>query len=236
MTLEIILSFLTLSLLEIVLGIDNLIFISIISNKLPDDQRKKAQFIGLSLSLIIRIALLFTISWIMSLTSDLFHVFDVGISGRDLILLSGGLFLLYKSTSEIHEKTKTNKNTKEEQENKGRLSMRNAIIQIIALDVIFSLDSIITAVGITNHFWVMVAAVITAVIVMLLSVKFISDFIDQYPSIRILALSFLLVIGITLIADGLGVHIPKGYIYFAMAFALFVEFLNIRADKRSAND
>ncbi len=224
---DIVLSFLTLCLLEIILGIDNLIFISIISNKLPKKNRRKAQFIGLSLSLLIRIGLLFTVSWIMSLTADLFQVFQMGISGRDIILIGGGGFLLYSSGKEIFEKITAKKGEKNKKI-KQKLSLRSAITQIIILDVIFSLDSIITAVGLADHFWVMASAVIVAVTVMLLSIKSISDFVNKRPSIKVLALSFLLVIGATLILEGFGLHISKGYIYFAVGFALFVEFLNIR--------
>lgn len=224
---DIVLSFLTLCLLEIILGIDNLIFISIISNKLPKKNRRKAQFIGLSLSLLIRIGLLFTVSWIMSLTADLFQVFQMGISGRDIILIGGGGFLLYSSGKEIFEKITAKKGEKNKKL-KQKLSLRSAITQIIILDVIFSLDSIITAVGLADHFWVMASAVIVAVTVMLLSIKSISDFVNKRPSIKVLALSFLLVIGATLILEGFGLHISKGYIYFAVGFALFVEFLNIR--------
>ena len=234
MCMDIILSFLALCLLEIILGIDNLIFISIISNKLPEKNRRKAQVVGLGLSLLIRIGLLFTVSWIMSLTRDLFEVFEMGISGRDIILISGGMFLLYKSGKEILNKIIFS-NESREKEIKEQLSLRSAITQIIVLDVIFSLDSIITAVGLTDRFWVMVSAVMVAISVMLLSIKTISSFVNKRPSVKVLALSFLLVIGVTLILEGVGFHISKGYIYFALAFALFVEFLNIKMNVKNRN-
>lgn len=227
---EILGSFIVLCFLEIILGIDNLIFISIVSGKLPDDERRKAQFVGLSLSLIFRLGLLFTINWIMSLTQGLFVVFGNDISGRDLVLLSGGLFLLYKSANEIHEKTKPNAH--EDVDINVKASFMNIVFQIVLLDIIFSLDSVVTAVGTTNNFWVMAAAIIVAIIVMMLSINYIGDIVNSNPSIKILALSFLLLIGMTLIGEGLDMHVPKGYVYFAMGFGLFVELINIRADNQ----
>lgn len=224
-------AFFTLCALEIVLGIDNLIFISILTNKLPQHQQAKARQIGLSLALILRIGLLFSISWIMGLTRDLFTVRDMGISGRDLILILGGLFLIYKSVKEIHEKV--------EQADAPEITLKAAtfkgvIIQILLIDAVFSLDSVITAVGMANRISVMVAAVVIAMIIMMLSAGALSDFVNRYPAIKVLALAFLLMIGAALIAEGLDFHIPKGYIYFSMAFAVLVEFINIRVGSRKS--
>jgi predicted tellurium resistance membrane protein TerC len=218
-------SFFTLCALEIVLGIDNLIFISILTNKLPKEKQKKARQLGLSLALVMRIGLLFSISWIMSLKDDLFEVGNVGISGRDIILILGGLFLIYKSVKEIHEKVEAADDTEPKSLKKATF---NAIIaQIIVIDLVFSLDSVITAVGMTDYIGVMIAAVIVSMIVMMLSASTLSGFVNRHPAVKILALAFLIMIGIALIAEGLDFHIPKGYIYFSMAFAVVVEFINI---------
>lgn len=220
---------LTLTVLEIVLGIDNIIFISILSGKLPAEQRKKGRLVGLSLAMVTRILLLFSISLIVKLTEPFFTVFELGISGRDLILIIGGLFLLAKSTMEIHSKLEG----EEEHLNiKAKVSFWGVIIQILLLDVVFSLDSVITAVGMANELIVMIIAVIIAVIFMMFFSGSISDFVEKHPTIKILALSFLLLIGFSLILEGLHQHIPKGYIYFAMAFSVFVEMLNLKMRKK----
>jgi predicted tellurium resistance membrane protein TerC len=211
--------------LEIVLGIDNIIFISILSGKLPKDQQNKARITGLALAMMARILLLFSIVWIMKLTLPLFLVFGHEISGRDLILIGGGLFLLAKSTFEIHDKLEGEEHSKSRKVVK---SFTSVIIQILLLDLVFSLDSVITAVGMANELGVMVTAVIIAVGVMMVSAKSISEFVEKHPTVKMLALAFLLLIGVSLIAEGLEQHIPKGYIYFAMAFSVFVEMLNLK--------
>jgi predicted tellurium resistance membrane protein TerC len=218
-------SLLTLTALEVVLGIDNVIFISILAGKLPAHQQDRARKLGLTLALLTRIALLCSLAWMMRLTTPLFTVFNTGISGRDLILLLGGLFLIAKSTHEIHGKLEG-----EDGAATTRLapSFAAVIVQILILDIVFSLDSVITAVGMANVLGVMIAAVIIAVIVMLVFAAAISGFVDRHPTIKMLALSFLLMIGVTLVADGLHHHVPKGYIYFSMAFSLGVEMLNLR--------
>jgi predicted tellurium resistance membrane protein TerC len=226
-----IISLLTLSLLEIVLGIDNIIFISILAGKLPLEQQGKARTIGISLALLVRIALLFGITWIVSLTNPLFYVFEIGFSGRDIILFLGGLFLLAKSTTEIHHKLE---GVDESQEvNLKRLTLRNAIIQIILLDIVFSFDSILTAVGLVDEIIIMIVAVTISLGVMLIFAKSIGDFVNRHPTVKMLALSFLLMIGLLLVVEAFHQHVPKGYVYFAMAFALFVEVLNLRATKKS---
>ncbi len=216
---------LTLTVLEIVLGIDNIVFLSIITGKLPPAQQPRARRIGLSLALLLRIGLLASLAWIIRLTAPLFTIFGHGFSGRDLILLVGGLFLIAKSTHEIHERL-------EGDEGRGvarpAASFRSVVGQLIALDLIFSLDSVITAVGMARQLGVMIAAVIIAVGVMMLSAAAISDFVHRHPTIKMLALSFLLLIGVSLIVDGLGQHLSKGYIYFAMGFSVFVEMLNLK--------
>lgn len=223
-------SFLTLCALEIVLGIDNLIFISILTTKLPKEQQQKARQLGLSLALVMRIGLLFSISWIMGLKEDLFTIGQIGVSGRDLILLIGGLFLIYKSVKEIHEKAQ---NTHETEKELKRTVGFNAVIgQIILIDMVFSLDSVITAVGMVDNVSVMIAAVIISMVIMMFSAKSISQFVNTHPAIKILALAFLIMIGTALVAEGLDFHIPKGYIYFSMAFALGVEFVNISIGTR----
>jgi len=223
-------SLLTLTGLEIVLGIDNIIFISILAGKLPPEQQPKARKMGLSLALVTRIALLASIAWIAKLTSPLFAVLGHGISGRDLILILGGLFLLFKSTHEIHEKLEGEEG---HASSKVAASFAKVIVQIMLLDVVFSLDSVITAVGMAQHLTVMIAAVILAMGVMLLAAGGISDFVHKHPTLKILALSFLLLIGTSLIAEGMGFHIPKGYVYFAMAFSFGVEILNLKLRKKA---
>jgi predicted tellurium resistance membrane protein TerC len=220
---------LTLTVLEIVLGIDNIIFISILSGKLPADQRAKGRLVGLSLAMLTRILLLFSISLIVKLTAPFFTVLNFDMSGRDLILFLGGLFLLAKSTHEIHAKLE---GETEHKDVKVKVSFSNVIIQIILLDIVFSLDSVITAVGMANDLGVMITAVIIAVIFMMFFSGSISDFVEDHPTIKMLALSFLLLIGFSLVAEGLHQHIPKGYIYFAMAFSVMVEVLNIKMLKK----
>lgn len=237
---EIWISLLTLTVLEIVLGIDNIVFISILAGKLPIEQQKKARTLGLALALITRVLLLLSLKWIMSLTAPLFNIGDfigsdneilltkLAISGRDLILILGGIFLIYKSTSEIHEKLEGSEHN---QEIKKVYSFSQVIFQILLLDIVFSLDSVITAVGMADQLGVMIAAVIIAVIVMMVSAAAISDFVNRHPTVKMLALSFLLLIGVSLLAEGFDQHIPKGYIYFAMAFSVLVEVLNLRSKK-----
>jgi predicted tellurium resistance membrane protein TerC len=217
----------TLTVLEIVLGIDNIVFISILVGKLPKEDQDRARIIGLSLAMVMRIALLFTISWIIGLTQPWFNVFGMDISGRDLILLGGGLFLIGKATFEIHDRLEGDEHASGTAV-AGTAAFGSIIAQILALDLVFSLDSVITAVGMAEDLWVMVTAVIIAVGVMLLSSGMISNFVNQHPTVKMLALSFLLLIGTSLVAEGLEFHIPKGYIYFAMAFSVFVELLNLR--------
>lgn len=221
---------LTLTVLEIVLGVDNIIFISILAGKLPIDQQQRARQTGLALALITRILLLLSLSWIISLEADLFSVFGFGFSGRDLILLGGGLFLIAKATYEIHERLEGEESHSAP---KGAVSFTSVIIQILLLDIVFSLDSVITAVGMADEVSIMIAAVIIAVGVMLLAAGAISDFVNRHPTVKMLALAFLLLIGVNLVAEGFGQHIPKGYIYFAMAFSVFVELLNLRARRAS---
>jgi len=216
---------LTLTVLEIVLGIDNIIFISILAGKLPAEKRKSARIIGLALAMITRIALLFSLTWIMQLKNPLFNVVGQGISWRDLILILGGLFLLAKSTHEIHNKLEGEEGGAS---TKTFPSFKAVIIQIMLLDIVFSLDSVITAVGMVDKLMVMVIAVVIAVIFMMWFSGKISDFVEKHPTIKMLALSFLLLIGVTLIAEGFDQHIPRGYIYFAMAFSVFVEMLNLK--------
>jgi len=220
----------TLTILEIVLGIDNIVFISILAGKLRLEDRPRARKIGLSLAMFIRIALLWSITWVMRLTTPWFVAFGNEISGRDMILLVGGLFLIAKSTHEIHDKLEG-----EEGHGSARVaaSFLGIIIQILLLDIVFSLDSVITAVGMAEDLAVMVLAVVIAVGVMLVSAGAISDFVDRHPTVKMLALSFLLLIGVSLIGEGLDQHIPKGYIYFAMGFSIFVEMINLRVRARS---
>lgn len=221
----------TLTALEIVLGIDNIIFISILVSRLPEEQRDRARRFGIMLAMLTRLALLFSISWVMGLTDPWFSVFGQEISGRDIILILGGLFLLAKSTHEIHNSIE---GAEEEQTASGKANgFMMVLIQIAILDIVFSLDSVITAVGLVDHVSIMAIAIVVAVGIMLLASKAIGEFVDAHPTIKILALSFLIVVGLTLLLEGLDVHVPKGYIYFAMLFSLSVEALNIRMRKRS---
>lgn len=221
-------AFFTLLALELVLGVDNVIFISILAGKLPIDQQARARTIGLVLAIVSRILLLFSLSWIIGLTEPLFSVFKYEISGRDIILILGGLFLLGKSTNEIHQKLE---GAEGHASLRAKSSFASVIVQILLLDIVFSLDSVITAVGMVDQLIIMIAAVIIAAGVMIVTARPISSFVDRHPTIKILALSFLLLIGFTLIVEGLHQHIPKGYIYFAMAFSVFVEMLNLRLRK-----
>jgi predicted tellurium resistance membrane protein TerC len=228
---EIWISLLTLTMLEIVLGIDNIVFISILTGKLPPELRKRGRTIGLSLAMVMRILLLLSLSWIIKLTDPIVTIVGEELSGRDFILLGGGLFLLAKSTYEIHEKLEAREGHANLQ---GGASFTSTIVQILLLDLVFSLDSVITAVGTAEHVEIMIAAVMIAVGVMLLSSGTISAFVEEHPTVKILALSFLLLIGMSLVAEGLDQHISKGYIYFAMGFSIFVEFLNIRLRHKEA--
>ena len=226
---EIWIALLTLTALEIVLGIDNIIFISILAGKLPRDQQVRARTLGLVVAMLSRIALLFSLAWVMRLTRPLFTVLQQEISGRDLILIVGGLFLLSKSTQEIHLKVEG----KDEEVKAGAVtSFAGVIAQIFVLDVVFSLDSVITAIGMADEVAVMVAAVIVAVLFMMAFAGMVGDFVHRHPTVKMLALSFLLMIGLSLVAEGFDQHIPKGYIYFAMAFSVFVEMLNLRIRAR----
>ena len=220
----------TLTALEIVLGIDNIIFISILAGKLPHNEQAKARTLGLTLAMFTRIALLFSLTIIMRLTAPLFTVLGNEISGRDIILIVGGLFLIAKSTHEIHEKLEGDEG---KTSRKVTASFASVIIQIMLLDIVFSLDSVITAIGMASALGIMVTAVVIAVIFMMIFAGAISDFVQKRPTIKMLALSFLLLIGVTLIAEGLDQHIPKGYIYFAMAFSVFVEMLNLKLRGRA---
>jgi len=220
-------SILTLTLLEIILGVDNIIFISIISGKLPTQDQKKARNIGLLTAMGIRIALLFVLGWVLGLEQDLFNLsdlglpFDIGFSGKDLILLGGGLFLLYKSTSEIHHKLEGKNDDLDTK--KGVASLSRAVIDITVINIIFSIDSIITAIGMTTVIAVMAASVVLSTLAMLLFAKNVGDFVEKHPTVKMLALSFLVMIGTLLVAEAFHVHVPKGYVYFAMAFSFFVE-------------
>ena len=216
---------LTLSILEIVLGIDNVVFVSILAGKLPKDQRERARKVGMFLAMFIRIALLGAITWVMGLTARLFTVLGHDVTGRDLILIVGGLFLIAKSTHEIHLKLEG-----DDEHGPGRkaATFGAVIFQILLLDIVFSLDSVITAVGMAEHLAVMIIAVVVAVAVMMLAARVVSDFVERHPTVKMLALSFLLLIGMSLIGEGWGQHIPKGYIYFAMGFSVFVEAINLR--------
>jgi predicted tellurium resistance membrane protein TerC len=239
---EIWISLITLTVLEIVLGIDNIVFISILTGKLPASQQEKARKTGLGLAMITRVLLLLSISWVMQLTGSLFnfgtliglkneallHKFDI--SGRDLILIVGGLFLIYKSTAEIHEKLEGDEHTGKKVKAQ---SFGSVIFQVLLLDIVFSLDSVITAVGMANKVGVMIAAVVIAVGIMFFASGSVSNFVNKHPTVKMLALSFLLLIGVSLLAEGFESGIPKGYIYFAMAFSVLVEMLNLRAKKRS---
>ncbi len=223
-------AFLTLASLELVLGIDNIVFISILVGKLPKERQASAYRIGLGLALFTRILLLLSISWVMSLSTPLFSLLGQAIDGRGIVLIVGGLFLVAKSTHEIHEKLE---GAEGEASARGASSYAGILAQIVALDIIFSLDSVITAVGMVNKVGLMVSAIVVAVIVMMFFAKSVGDFVHRHPTVKMLALAFLLMIGVMLIADGFGQHIPKGYVYFSMAFSLFVEFLNMRAGRKT---
>lgn len=223
----------TLTLMEIVLGIDNIVFIAIITGKLPEARQAAARRLGLFLAMFMRIALLLGIGWVMSLTKTLFTLIEHEFKGKDLVLLVGGLFLIVEATREIHAKLEGGAHDTEDA-GRGGVTFRGAVAQIVVLDLVFSLDSVITAVGMARAIWVMVAAVVISVGVMLAFAGKIAAFVEKHPTIKMLALSFLLLIGVMLVADGLGQHIPKGYIYFAMAFALGVEMVNLRVRKKQA--
>ncbi len=229
---ENLIALITLSSLEIVLGIDNIVFLAITVQKLPKESQARARQIGMFLAMFMRVGLLLSLSWVMKLTTPLFTVMEHEISGRSLILLGGGLFLLAKSTFEIHEKIE---GAHHATGTAKAATLGSALVQIVLLDIIFSLDSVITAVGMANEIWIMVTAVILAVAVMMLFAGRISDFIEKHPTVKMLALSFLILIGVMLVAEGLGRHIEKGYIYFAMAFSLGVEMLNIRLRSKSSH-
>ena len=218
----------TLTVLEIVLGIDNIVFISILAGKLPPHSQDRARKIGLMLAMITRVLLLMSLAWMIKLTNPLFSIFGHEFSGRDLILLGGGLFLIAKSTHEIHHKLEGEEGTGPA---RVAATFGSVIVQIMLLDIVFSLDSVITAIGMANQLWVMITAVVLAVFFMLVASGSISRFVDRHPTVKMLALSFLLLIGVALVAEGFGTHIPKGYIYFAMAFSVLVEMLNLRLRK-----
>jgi predicted tellurium resistance membrane protein TerC len=221
----------TLTALEIVLGIDNIIFIAILSTRLPAPQQDRARFVGLAIAMVTRVLLLLSLTWMMKLTNPLFSVLGREISGRDLILLVGGLFLIAKSTLEIHEKLEGHEEARAV--SAARATFGVVILQIVLLDIVFSLDSVITAIGLASRVGVMVAAVMIAVVFMMVFARSISQFVDRHPTIRMLALSFLILIGVSLVGEGLDFHIPKGYVYFAMAFSVMVEMLNLRLRKVS---
>ena len=220
----------TLTVLEIVLGIDNIIFISILVGRLPPERRQSARLLGLSLAMLARIALLLSLTWIMGLTRPLFSVAGWVVSGRDLVLVGGGLFLLVKATLEIHAAME---GAEESSEQRTLANFHAVLVQIAILDIVFSLDSVITAVGLVQLLPVMIIAIVLAVLVMMLAAKSISDFIDAHPTIKMLALSFLVLVGVALIGEGFGMHIPRGYLYFAMAFSFAVEMLNIRLRRKT---
>jgi predicted tellurium resistance membrane protein TerC len=222
---------LTLTVLEIVLGIDNIIFIAILADRVKEESRARARRVGLTIAISTRILLLFSIVWIMRLTAPLFEVLGHSFSGRDLILIGGGMFLLFKSTREIHHKLEGDEGTRSTD---GHSSFFSVIVQIALLDIVFSLDSVITAVGLAEDLAVMVTAVLIAGFFMIASADAVSGFVSKHPTVKVLALSFLLLIGMTLVADGMGQHIPKGYIYFAMGFSIFVELINLRASSARA--
>lgn len=221
-------SLVTLAILEIVLGIDNIIFLSILVSRLPREQQGRARVVGLALAMLTRIALLFSITWLITLTEPLFHAFGQGVSGRDLILFAGGAFLLWKSVMEIHDSLEGPPDADQTRNVRVMQGFVPVVIQIAVIDIVFSLDSVFTAVGLAQHVEIMVAAIVIAVGVMMFVAKSINDFIDAHPTIKILALAFLILVGVALVADSLEFHIPKGYLYFAMAFAFAVEMVNIR--------
>jgi predicted tellurium resistance membrane protein TerC len=231
LTSEGLLALVTLTTLEIVLGVDNVIFISILAARLPTHDQPRARRLGLLAAMLMRIALLFSIGWIVRLTAPLFSIAGRAISGRDVILIGGGLFLLAKATLELHERLEGEEHG---QTARAAASFAAVIGQIMALDIVFSLDSVITAVGMADDLRIMIAAVVLSVAIMMVSAGPVSDFVGRHPTIKVLALSFLLLIGVSLVADGLGLHIPKGYIYFAMGFSVFVEMINLRVRGRTA--
>ena len=222
-------AFATLTVLELVLGIDNIVFVSILSGRLPAKEQPRARFIGLALALVMRVILLFSLTWVMGLVQPLFTVFGQHFSGRDLILLIGGLFLIFKSTHEIHSSLEGEEGGSSRKVYAG---FAGVIIQIMLLDMVFSLDSVITAIGMVDNVWIMIAAVVVSIVAMMIFAGTIGAFVQRHPTIKMLALSFLLLIGMTLIAEGLEFHIPKGYVYFATAFSVFVEMLNIKLRKK----
>lgn len=223
----------TLTALEIVLGIDNIIFISILVGRLPEQRRNLARNLGLALAMITRLLLLASIAWVMGLTETLFSAFDHAISGRDIILIGGGLFLLFKATHEIHNSLEGSDDASSTPTGVAAASFGMILVQIAILDIVFSLDSVITAVGLVSDISIMAIAIISAVLVMLFAAKSIGEFVDRHPTIKMLALSFLILVGVTLIVEGFDIHVPKGYIYFAMAFSVAVEMLNIRLRKKA---
>ncbi len=220
------LSLLTLTALEIVLGIDNLVFIAILTGRLPEHQRALGRKVGLSLALITRLMLLATLAWIVGLTAPVFSIAGHGFSWRDMILIGGGLFLLYKATAEIGEVVEGDHDGPDSPQGMAGVTFRGIVLQIAVIDIIFSLDSVITAVGMADHLWVMVVAVVIAMIIMIIASNPLANFVAGHPTVKMLALSFLLLIGVLLIADGFGMHVPKGYVYFALAFSVAVETLN----------
>jgi len=223
------LSLLSLTLMEVVLGIDNIVFISILCNRLPASRQESARRLGLMLALVMRVGLLFAITWLVGIEKSLFSLFNHDFNLRDLILIAGGIFLLYKSTTEIHDKLEGEE--EKEDQNRKTVTFKSVIIQIVLLDMVFSFDSILTAVGLVDNIWIMVIAVIISMVIMLLSANKISGFINEHPTVKMLALSFLLLIGVLLFVEGFGVHVPKGYIYFAIFFSLIVEMLNLKMKK-----
>jgi predicted tellurium resistance membrane protein TerC len=229
---EVWLSFATLAALEVVLGVDNIIFIAILSGRLPPSQRERARRLGLAGAFVSRLGLLAMLSWIVRLDKPLFHVADQGFSGKQLILLAGGMFLLYKATKEIHHKLEAANDDSTGIAAAATATFSGVILQIVLLDMVFSLDSVITAVGMTPHIWIMVAANVVALVVMLVVGRSISEFVERHPSVKVLALSFLLMIGLVLVSEAFGVHVPKGYIYGAMGFSVFVEMINIRTTRK----
>jgi predicted tellurium resistance membrane protein TerC len=234
LTTEHLTALLTLTAMEVVLGIDNVVFISILVGRLPAEKREKIRKLGLSMALLMRLGLLFSISWLMGLTAPLFTLLSHEFSGRDLVLLGGGLFLIAKATFEIHHKLEEVPD-KQKMETIAKIPNASLILaQVLVLDIVFSLDSVITAVGMVQQVWIMVAAMLISMLVMLVAARSVGDFVDKHPTVKILALSFLILIGVMLVADGLGHHVPKGYVYFAMAFSLTVELLNMRYRKRQS--
>lgn len=232
---EILIPLLSLIALEVILGIDNIIFISILADKLPDNQRNKLRYWGIGLAMLMRLALLGLISWILKLDQVLFTILDINFTGKGIILLLGGLFLIYKSTKEIYHKTELHLNAKNKKQEVVR-SFSKLLSEVIILDLVFSIDSIITAVGMVDQLWIMYAAVIVTVLIMLVAAKPISEFISKHPSFKILALCFLMMIGVSLIAEGLSFEIPKGYIYFSMAFAFLVDIIQMKTTNKTFSE